>query len=565
MNIRKIRIAVKILIMASLVFLSAGCNSKTSRLQLPGRFAGIDKSYFPDSALLDGTILFNRDLILKLYGQKNSRPDAKWNSRNKIDQMIASIHNASQDGLNPDDYHLKEIEDLNDKLATASKVRIEDAGRLELLLTDSFLLLAFHLSVGKTDPETIYPQWEISRRNAGLAWDKLVDSVLKGNNITEALQNMTPVHSEYHNLKKALAKYRLIEELGGWVSFTTRLPKLEKGNRNPDVILLRKRLSTCQGNIPFSPGNEDLFDEALKDQVILFQKLNCLDADGVVGKATIRELNIPVRDRIQTLENNLERWRWISDDLGRRYIKVNIANFDLALIEDDKLILQSPAVVGEPYKQTPVFSSILKYIALNPDWNIPPDILKKEVIPEIKKTPDWLIENNMQVLRVNGTEVDKASIHWDSVTAETFPYMIRQLPGPVNALGRIQFLFPNKYIVYIHDTPFKNVFSQNSRAFSHGCIRISKAFQLAQYLLKDQTGWDSVAIQNAIDRGEKRIVTLQNPVPVHILYLTAWADNDGRAYFGEDIYKRDSALMKALDRFPPVPGEKLTDFKIPRN
>lgn len=555
MKIKMIRITVINLMIAAFVSLSTGCSSKRSKGDVSDNLSYSNGSFRLDSTLIAGQTLFNRDLILKLYKEGATHAVPKWNSRNKIDQMISAIHNASLDGLNPDDYHLREIENLNDKMALTTKVKSEDAARLELLLTDSFLLLAYHLSVGKTDPETIYPEWEISKKNAEINWGKLIDSALNGNNIPEALQKMTPGHSDYYNLKKALAKYRLIEELGGWEGFET-MTKLKKGDRNPDVILLRKRLAATQGDIPFVAGDEDLFDEFLKDQVILFQKLNSLDPDGVVGKATIRELNIPVKDRILILENNLERWRWISDDLGRRYIKVNIANFDLSLIENENPVLQSAAVVGEPYKQTPVFSSMLKYLVLNPDWNIPPDILKGEIIPEIKKNRDYLVEKKMKVLRVDGTEVDTASINWNSVIADDFPYMIRQDPGPVNALGRIQFLFPNKYIVYIHDTPFKYLFSQNNRAFSHGCIRINKAFELAEYLLKDQPEWDSLAIQKVIDQGVKRMIRLQTPVPVHILYLTAWADNDGRAYFGKDIYNRDSVLNVALNRIPPGPGIK---------
>jgi L,D-transpeptidase YcbB len=529
-----------------------GSSSKRSEDQKSGSVRLNSGTFMFDSAFIDGAKLFNRDMIFKLYKPGEAYTAAKWSSQSKIDQMISAIHNALLDGLNPDDYHLSEIEDLNNKITLTGKVKTEDQGRLELLLTDSFLLLSYHLSVGKTDPETLYPDWEILRRNHGLSWEKLTDSVLNSDNISGEMENMAPRHSEYRNLKKALAKYRLIEEMGGWDKFTPKLHMLRKGTRDTDVLLLRKRLATTQGNISFAPGNEKLFDESLRNQVIQFQKQNSLDPDGVVGKATIDELNIPVRDKILILESNLERWRWISDDLGRRYIMVNIADFDLSLIDNGKLILQSPAIVGEPYKQTPVFSSMLKYLVLNPDWNIPPGILKDEVIPEIKKNPEYLDKNNMKVLKVDGTEVDKSSINWNSVIPENFPYMICQEPGPVNPLGRIQFLFPNKYIVYIHDTPFKYLFSLNDRAFSHGCIRISKARELAEYLLKDQSEWDSVAIQRVIDLGEKHVITLQTPVPVHILYLTAWADEDGNAYFGKDIYDRDPVLIEALDRFPPV-------------
>ena len=544
------------LMIAVFISLIIGCSSKGPKDRLSDNLNASFKSFWQDSLITKDKALFNRDIILKLYKRGGSILSTKWNSRIKIDQMISAIHNASQDGLNPYDYHLRDIESLVEKLSLSKKVKVNEVIRLELLLTDSFLLLAYHLSIGKTDPETIYPEWDITRRNTGLIWDKLIDSVLISKDIIEALQNLTPKHPDYYNLKKALAKYRLLEIQGGMNSFTTSMPKLEKGMKHPDVALLRKRLAAIQESINFSPLDEDLFDDSLKNQVCLFQKRNGLDPDGVAGKATIEALNIPVNERIQILESNLERWRWISDSLGVRYIRVNIAGFDLAVIENDRQLFRSLAVVGEPFKQTPVFSSMLKSIILNPDWNIPPDILKKEIIPEIKKNPDYLNKNNMKVVSVEGAEIENSSLIWDKVDSETFPYMIQQKAGPENALGRIEFSFPNKYFVYIHDTPFKNLFSQNSRALSHGCIRINKAFELAAYILKNQPEWDSVAIQKVIDQGATRIISLHNPIPVHILYLTAWADNDGTAYFGKDIYHRDSVLIRALDQIPPEEAKK---------
>jgi len=494
-------------------------------------------------------VIYEPDILTKLYEKGKGLLSAKWNSRDKIEQMISAIRNASYDGLNPDDYHLRDIEQLAEKIAYSDNIGIDDIGKLEFMLTDSFRLLSSHLSVGKTDPETIDPQWKASRRIARKDWGTFIDSTLNRNkNINEILQGLTPVHADYYNLKKALIKYRKFQEKGGWPTFSTSLPKLEKGMSHPDISLLRKRLALTQGDINCNPEDTNLFDQNLFEQVVLFQQRNGLDADGVVGKATIAALNTTVNERIESIEANLERWRWISDDLGKRYIRVNIANFELQVIDNDEVAFQSPAIVGRLFMETPIFSSVMKYLVINPDWSIPDEILKSEIIPDIIKNPKYLTEKNMKILRRDGSEVDPSAIVWDSSHVESFPYMIRQEPGPNNPLGHLKFVLPNQYSVYIHDTPSRSLFLRRNRTFSHGCIRISKAHELAEYLLKDDTEWSPALLQKAIDRGQRTTIVLPNPVPVHILYLTAWADDEGTPYFCKDIYNRDQPLISALKK-----------------
>jgi len=502
----------------------------------------------------EGELIYNPDIITRLYEKGGSLLSAKWNSRDRIAQMITAIRKASEDGLNPDDYHLQDIESLTEKIVYSENVEVDDVGRLELLLTDSFLLLSSHLSAGKTDPETIDPQWKASRRMARKNRDTFIDSTLNSNNIIGTLQNLTPKHREYSNLRNALAQYRKLEEAGGWQSFSTSLPKLEKGMSHPDISLLRKRLSITQGNIQSDPDDPNLFDQNLYDQVVLFQQRNGLDTDGVVGRTTIASLNIPVHQRIETIEANLERWRWISDDLGDRYIRVNIAGFELQAIENGNIVFQSPAIVGRLYKETPVFSSAMKYLVLNPEWAIPPGILKDEIIPDVIKNPKYLAEKNMKVLHLDGSEVDPSAMVWDSALLKRFPYMIQQAPGRNNPLGHIKFVFPNHYNVYIHDTPSRSLFLRSNRSFSHGCIRISKAHELAEYLLNNNPDWSPDRLQKAIDQGKGRTIGLSNPVPVHILYLTASADDQGTACFSKDIYNRDQPLITALKKTPPGTG-----------
>jgi murein L,D-transpeptidase YcbB/YkuD len=283
---------------------------------------------------------------------------------------------------------------------------------------------------------------------------------------------------------------------------------------------------------------------------MLFQLRNGLTTDGVIGKATIEAMNVSVEDRIASIEANLERWRWLSDDLGERYIKVNIANFELQVIENGDMVFSTEVIVGLTNRMTPVFSSIMTYLVLNPDWTVPPTILNDDIIPSVISNPEYLAEKDLKILRTDGTEVDPSTIDWINIVTADFPYSVHQEPGPKNALGRIKFMFPNQYSVYIHDTPNHKLFGRTERSFSSGCIRVNNPMDLAACLMKDNPAWTPTQIKNVIDQGTERSINLANPIQVHILYLTAWASDDGVVYFRKDIYDRDQPLLAALKQNP---------------
>jgi len=537
-------------LIATIATIVIECGKWTYIKELPEKLTIINEIIQEEPPLVDGTIICNPDIITQLYEKSEKLLSIIWKSRDNLDQMLFVLHNIYQEGLHPEDYHLTAIEKLADKIILSDEVEVEDIARLELLLTDAFLLMSAHLAVGKTDAETIDPQWKASRRALTIDWGKFIDSTLQNNCIVENLQKLTPKHREYCNLKKALAEYRQIEEKGGWGKFSIVLPKLEIGMWNPDIVLLRNRLAITQGNISDTIDDEYLFDQALQDQVILFQLRNGLTADGVVGKATIEAMNIPVEERIATIEANLERWRWLSDDLGERYIEVNIANFELQVIEKDDMVFRTEVIVGRTLRETPVFSSTMTHLVLNPDWTVPPTILNTDIIPAVINNPEYLAEKNLKILRMDGTEVDPSSVDWMDTLKAGFPYMIHQEPGPKNALGRVKFMFPNPYSVYIHDTPDHNLFGRTDRSFSSGCIRVNNPLDLAAWLMKDSPAWTPEQIKNVIDQGEERTVSLAKPIPVHIVYLTAWASDDGLVYFRKDIYDRDQPLLAALRQGP---------------
>jgi murein L,D-transpeptidase YcbB/YkuD len=497
---------------------------------------------------IDGKLIYQPDMIAKLYEKNKDLLTAKWNKRENIDQLLAFIRNAQQEGLNPEDYHLTTIENLATSIANTKNASIDEIAQLELILTDAFFLLSSHLASGKTDQKTIDPNWNAAKREFKSDWNTFIDSTLKLGKVNETLHQLSPNHQQYRNLKKALATYQNYEKVGGWEPFTTNIKKLEKGVTHPDVALLRKRLSFGLDSIKPDSLDVNYFDQTLHNHVVIFQTRNGLHNDGVIGKKTVETLNISVQERVATIEANLERWRWLSNDLGETHILVNIANFDLQLIQNGKSIFSTEVIVGKPYRETPVFSSFMKYIVFNPDWVVPPTIMSKDVVPAVIANPNYLVEKNMEIITMNGVNVDPTTIDWTSAAKRGFPYMIRQKPGANNALGRIKFVFPNQENIYIHDTPSRGLFAQSERNFSSGCIRINKPLELASILLRENSDWSTERISQVIKEGTSRTVLLAKPLPVHLIYMTAWADDDGVAYFRRDIYNRDQPLLMALKK-----------------
>ena len=507
-----------------------------------------------DSSLdgeFEGDLIFNLETIQALYEEEDQILLPKWGNMDKVNEMLYVIRNISADGLHPQDYHLNSIETLVEKVFRGGEANMEDRVKLELLLTDAYLLITTHLAAGKIDQEKVDPKWKAAKRTPRHNLEKFVDSTIVHDQIIESILSLTPNHRGYKNLKKGLANYRSIAAIGGWGDFELTLPKLERGMSHPDVAKLRNRLSR-ERELRTVASDENMFDDGLYESVIEFQNLHGLTPDGVVGKGTAEALNVPVEDRIAAIEANMERWRWLSDNLGDRYIQVNIANYEMQVVENDQPVLISRAIVGRPYRQTPVFSAVMNHLVLAPTWTVPPGILWQDVIPAVKKNPAYLSQKKMQLLRSNGSVVNPSTIDWKNVNRSNFPYTVRQVPGKDNALGRVKFMFPNPYHVYIHDTPTRDLFAQTDRTFSSGCIRISKPMELADYLLRDKPEWTADQITRTIAQGRERAIYLSNPIQVHILYLTTWAEDDGTIHFRKDVYNRDQPLLAALKQAPPT-------------
>jgi murein L,D-transpeptidase YcbB/YkuD len=292
-----------------------------------------------------------------------------------------------------------------------------------------------------------------------------------------------------------------------------------------------------------------LFDATLEAAVRHFQHRHLLATDGAIGPATLRELNVPVQARIDQIRLNLERGRWVLHEVKKDgdLVIVDIAGFGVRFIRDRKTIWQTRAVVGKPYRQTPIFKSAIDHVVLNPTWTVPPTILEKDILPAVRRDRGYLAKRGLEVIDRNGRPIPTSSIDFSRYSGRNFPYMIRQAAGDDNALGQVKIMFPNPYLVYLHDTPSKALFEEDRRVFSSGCIRTERPFELVELLLADPSRWNRAAIDAAVATRVTRTVRLPKPVPVLILYWTVDQDDDGSIMFKPDPYARDARELAALD------------------
>ncbi|UCF84104.1 MAG: L,D-transpeptidase family protein [Desulfobacteraceae bacterium] len=504
-------------------------------------------------------LLCGPDALTRFYLNRVFKP--AWSDNDgplpQATDLVKKIREADRDGLRPDDYHFANIEALLAEVAfhkiTNRPFDPSILADLDLLLTDAFLLYGSHLLTGHVNPETIQSEWLIKTREADLV--VILETALNTNEIEKALENLLPQYAGYVGLKKALSQYRNILKGGGW----SEVPSgsiMEKGDRATRVCALKTRLS-ISGDLELPAENDcNIFDGDLDRAVRRFQERHGLQLDGIVGRSTLKALNIPVNQQVGQLKSNLERWRWLPQTLGSRYILVNIANFELRIVENGQTVIKMPVVVGRRYRRTPVFTGNMTYLELNPHWHVPHSIAREDILPKVQKDPQYLIRQNMKVFQsweANAPEIAPESVDWSKITSRNLSFKLRQEPGPANALGRVKFMFPNKFSVYLHDTPAKELFKKPKRSFSSGCIRVEKPIELIAYLFRNDPNWTRQKIREVINSDKTQIVQIPEPIPVHLLYWTAWVDSEGRIHFRDDVYGRDKRLIRALSERPPTP------------
>jgi L,D-transpeptidase YcbB len=497
--------------------------------------------------------IYYRTILSNFYEKRDFNP--LWIMDNGLtsqtDQLIRAIEEADLDGLISEDYHLYQLKPLivNFKQALLKRQPFdpEKQADIDILLTDAFLLFSSHLLSGRVIPNDVDSTWLFFNPVSDITL--ILDSNAYSSRIESFFDGLRPAHAAYYRLRNALQIYLGIQKKCGWPSIPSG-STLKIGDTHDRVEKIRKRLIVTKDiDPPVRNVRSAEFDESLMKGVQQFQKRHGIEPDGVVGAATLAAMNIPVEDRISQIELNMERWRWIPRNLGSRYILVNIADYSLAVVENQTTVLGMRVVVGKAYRRTPVFSEKMKYLVLNPFWNVPVKIAVEDKLPIIRKNPLYLTQQHIKVFEgwsEDAPEINPVVIDWNRVNSNNFPYRLRQDPGPLNALGRIKFMFPNKFAVYLHDTPQRGLFKRASRDFSSGCIRIEKPIELAKYLLQNDPQWPDQKIMGTIESGVTTVVRIKDPIPVHLLYWTAWVTETGTVHFGNDIYDRDPPLSRAL-------------------
>lgn len=483
------------------------------------------------------------DVLVPFYAQRNYQ--MAWLGANgrplpAAAELVKALNEAEQDGLRSADYGLGTLQKLETSLQQGRMVDASALAESDLLFTDAYLQYASHLLAGRLSPRKVDPDWAIKPRSRDLA--KVLNEALASGGIAESLRNLAPREKGYTQLRETLQRYRQVEQAGGWPVIGGTL---STGAQGASVRNLRARLH-ASGDLADSEIGKTVYDKTLADAVRRFQKRHGLKETGTVNGATRAALNIPVSQRIRQVELNMERWRWLPDELGDRYILVNIPSFKMNVIENGKPVMEAKVVVGREERQTPAFTANMAYLVMSPKWYVPRSIAVRDKLPQLRRNPYALAKQNIRIYNKAGQQINPASVNWKAVGANNFNYQFRQDAGPRNALGGIKFMFPNPYNVYLHDTPTRGLFSRDQRTFSSGCIRLSNPVELAEYLLKHDPKWNRQTIKAAASSGKQRVVNLPQEVPVYLLYWTAWVDEQGLTNFRGDIYNRDKPMARAL-------------------
>lgn len=480
--------------------------------------------------------------VLRLF-YKRSQCSPVWSHEQSIDAdailLVYALRDSQYEGLNSYDprYNLESLIVLLNSIQSdvAAKNNPKVFAQLDILLSDAYFMLGKDLYYGLTPRNMVTDQWKRDpKKSLNLAL--YLENALENNTVDESIKELSPSASGYKALQNLLMKYYKLQEAGRW--------KEVASSDTPEEIKERLRIEGYLG--PDENSDEEYID-ALKN----FQKHHGIKSDGVIGIETLSKMNISVEEKILSIRLNMERWRWMPSEMENSYISVDIPDFSLRVVENNETLLQMKAVVGKDERPTPIFNAMMSYIVINPYWNVPPTIVREDLVPAVRKSIDYLKKNNIRIFK-NGNnaeknEIDPSSVDWKRINANASPYVFRQDSGEKNPLGRIKFIFPNPYDVYIHDTPHKHLFERKERNFSSGCIRIEEPVKLATYLLnREVNAFEDRNVSALIAANKNKTIPLAKKIKVYINYWTVWVDDEGNAEFRGDLYGYDGALAEIL-------------------
>jgi murein L,D-transpeptidase YcbB/YkuD len=481
--------------------------------------------------------VYNRDLLMEIYESNNFKP--LWDDKSYALRCIEALAESNQFGLLPQDYHVPVLDSLYHNEITGENPQFD------VLLTDGLLLYAHHLLNGKLNPRDFFFTWNFPQRT--IYQDSIQDflkNARKGK-VLEDLKEHHPSFDIYWQLVKERAKWMEIDNKTDEWDPIMIVKAIKPGDSTQQFGNILNRLKQLE-YLPEQIVITDRYDSIYLSAVINFQRVHGLDPDGVIGSKTIQYLNMSIKGRIQKIDVNLERLRWLSGGADENMVFVNIAGFHLTVVKDKSIVWDTPVMTGAVDTQTPVFTSQLKYLVFNPSWTVPRGILYRSLFDKMKADPSFITKNNYSILDGAGNAVDPLIIKWDTLVFKNFRYTVVQNPGPGNAMGVVKFMFPNQYSIYLHDTPSKSLFSKSARAFSNGCIRVKDPLILAQILLNDENRYNAEKIKEIVDSRITRTVFLKEPVTILLVYFTVDTDQWGGIVFHDDIYRRDQAILNKL-------------------
>ena len=533
------------LILLFLLISFTSCKEETNAYSATDKISPTVNNFFSGNsikiskALLnsEASYLFYPDSVHAFYNNRNN--NLAWSNTQFRNSLIDTLKNAKAQGLFYNDYHGGELEKM---LANLKNLNQQEIIKFDYLLTDAFFKFGNHLLNGKINPKNLPKTWDITKNNRNQV--KLLNQAVDKTNLELALSQLRPTHPIYQNLITASREYeKLKNNFSGFEEIEKGII-IKPGMLDQRLLKIQVRLKAL-GYLKPVDTMSNSYSETVQEAIKQFQLENGLMVDGIIGNKSIGQLNQGFDKRAEQIQVNLERWRWFPRDLGSHYILINIANFQLQVVKGNKTISTHKIMVGKESRKTPIFSSEIEFLDFNPSWHIPPTIKNRDVIPGARRNPSYLVNKNIDVYNNIGQKLSPFQIDWSSSAVRSYQY--KQDSGPGNPLGQVKLSFPNKYIVYMHDTPSKSLFEENSRTQSSGCIRVENAVDLAKYLLSDQKEITSEEIDKIIDKGTTKRIYMDQKVNVHIFYWTAWREN-GKTRFTDDIYNYDEATYKALKK-----------------
>lgn len=457
-----------------------------------------------------------------------------WISDPSRKNVVALFKNVHEDGLFPKDFDLKKIQHSEENLANLSNSELVD---YDILLTENLNRYVQKVSKGSLNPNILYGNWELNENNFNLK--TLLLNFQKKDSFGFALKAASPNHIVYKRLKTAL---KIINTLPKYDFKNTEIKsKITLNDTNDAIIEVKKKLIYWKDLKP-SDSITAIFDEATELAVKKFQMRHGLGIDGVIGGGTIAALNFTKEQRKRQIIANMERWRWYPREFEQEYIIINIPDYTMSVVKNNDTARVHRVIIGKPARKTPVLSSKLTSIIFNPTWTVPPTILRNDIVPAALKNRNYFKSKNITIYDSNNQAVSAGN--WNINRARSYRYV--QSPGASNSLGLVKIMFPNRFTVYLHDTNTRGFFEKDIRALSSGCIRVQNPFELTEYLLDDAEKWNLEKIDEAINTGKTSQVQIKKEVYIHILYWTAWSENE-TLQFRDDLYSLDVDLYKKLD------------------